>query len=233
LQQLTSNTLRIYPIFLEATGYYDWLYGLRRIFRLGARPQVVVVQFEVNSFLWNRVRTEYSPMLFFDTPDVLQVGSDLDLDRTARSSLLLAHWSAFWNMHSVARTQILRIIIPHFQDLFSLIKKPPNPPSDQEFDAIVEARLKTLRKLCEGYGAKMVMLAPPTPSSEDTIRKLLSISRQLGVTTLVPIDPATLSARHYESDAFHLNSEGATLFTLAIARISDRFSKSQVSSPPF
>jgi len=25
--------MRIYPIFLEATGYYDWLYGLQRLFR--------------------------------------------------------------------------------------------------------------------------------------------------------------------------------------------------------
>jgi len=63
LQELTSDRLRIYPIFLEGTGYYDWLYALRRIFREGARPQVVVVQLEVNSFLWNTVRTEYSPML--------------------------------------------------------------------------------------------------------------------------------------------------------------------------
>ena len=31
---------------------------------------------------------------------------------------------------------------------------------------------------------------------------------------------AALTARHYEPDAFHLNSEGAALFTAAIARIS-------------
>ena len=233
LQELTANKLRIYPIFLEASGYYDWLYGLRRIFRLGARPQVVVVQFDVNSFLWNTVRTEYSPMLFFDAPDVLHVGSDLDLDRTARSSLLLAHWSAFWNMHSVVRTQILRITIPYFRDLFSLIQTQRNTSPGQEFETIVGARLKTLRQLCDGYGAKMVMLAPPTPSSQDAIRRLAGVSRQIGVATLVPIEPGTLTARHYESDALHLNAEGASLFTSAIARISDRFSKSEMSSPTF
>src|SRR5260370_33633261 len=37
LQALTSATMRIYPIFLEATGYYDWLYGLQRRVRPGAR----------------------------------------------------------------------------------------------------------------------------------------------------------------------------------------------------
>jgi len=29
--------MRIYPIFLEATGYYDWLYGLQRLFREGRK----------------------------------------------------------------------------------------------------------------------------------------------------------------------------------------------------
>src|SRR6266481_5672976 len=37
LHQLTATRLRIYPIFLEATTYYDWLYGLRHLFREGAR----------------------------------------------------------------------------------------------------------------------------------------------------------------------------------------------------
>src|SRR2546430_7434355 len=60
LQELTSSKMRIYPIFLEATGYYDWLYGLERLFRQGARPQVVVLGVGVNSFLQNSVRQDRS-----------------------------------------------------------------------------------------------------------------------------------------------------------------------------
>ena len=224
LQELTSKRLRIYPIFLEATGYYDWLYGLRRIFRLGARPQVVVVQLEANSLLWNRVRTEYSPMLFFDAPDLLHVSSDLGLGHTAESSLLLAHWSAFSSTHSIIRTQILRHTIPHFTDLFTLLIQAQRPTTlGPDTEEVAEARLKTLRDLCEAHGAKMILLAPPVPSSENAVRKLISIAQGIGVSTLVPIDPNTLSARHYEPDVLHLNSEGAALFTYAIARISDQF----------
>src|SRR5260370_26052631 len=51
LQELTSSKMRIYPIFLEATCYYDSLYGLQSLFRQGARPQVVVLGVGVNSFL--------------------------------------------------------------------------------------------------------------------------------------------------------------------------------------
>src|SRR6202158_2118800 len=95
LRALTSASMRIYPIFLEATGYYDWLYGLQRLFRQGARPQVVVVGVGVNFFLKNGVRQDYAPMLFFDVRDVLGAASDLNLDRTATSNLLLAHSRGF------------------------------------------------------------------------------------------------------------------------------------------
>jgi lysophospholipase L1-like esterase len=37
------------------------------------------------------------------------------------------------------------------------------------------------------------------------------------VDTLVPIDPVALSARYYQPDELHLNSEGAELFTSALA----------------
>jgi len=238
LQDLTSNNLRIYPIFLEGTGYYDWLYALRRIFSEGARPQVVVVQLEVNSFLWKGIRTEYSPMLFFDAADLLRVGSDLGFDRTAKSSLLLAHWSAFWGAHSIVRTQILRHAIPRFGDLFALIstqgkdlmQTQRNIPIGPEFEAIAETRLKSLQGLCKTYGATMVMLVPPTPSSEDGVQKLERVSQRIGVTTWVPIDPTALTAQHYSPDALHLNSEGAALFTLAIARTFGHLYKSEKPS---
>src|SRR5260370_8375041 len=71
LKELTSSQMRIYPIFLEATGYYDWFYGLQRLFREGSRPQVVVLGVGVNSFLANSVLQDYVPLIFFYIPDSL------------------------------------------------------------------------------------------------------------------------------------------------------------------
>src|SRR6266436_4095272 len=172
LQALTSSRMRIYPIFLEATGYYDWLYGLRRLFRQGARPQVVVVGVGVNYFLENGVRQDYAPMLFFDTPDTLAVASDLHLDRTATSSLLLAHSSAFWDTRSVIRTQILNHMVPHLEDLFMFVNPRPAIPEGREFEEIAVPRLQRLRELCEAYGAKLILLVPPTLSSESAVSKM-------------------------------------------------------------
>jgi len=163
LQQLTATSLRIYPIFLEATTYYDWLYGLRRLFREGARPQVVVVGLPVSSFLGNGVRHEYGPLMLFDAREVLDASSDSGLDRTATSNLLLEHWSTFWDARSILRAQILRHMIPHFEDLFMLARGKPTIPQGAEFDRIASSRLRRLREICEAHGAKLILVIPPTP----------------------------------------------------------------------
>ena len=218
LQALTSASMRIHPIFLEATGYYDWLYGLRRLFRQGARPQVVVVGVGVNYFLKNSVRQDYAPMLFFDARDTLAVASDLHLDRTATSNLLLAHASAFWDTRGVIRTQILGRVVPHLEDLFLLANPVPGIPKGQEIDEIAIPRLLVLQELCEAHGAKLILLVPPTLSSESAVSQMANAARRAGVEVSVPVDPAAFSARFYQRDGMHLNPDGAMLFTSALAR---------------
>jgi len=156
-------------------------------------------------------------MMFFDVRDVLGAASDLKLDRTATSNLLLAHSSVFWDIRSVIRTQILRRTVPHCRELFSLVKPKPVLPPSPELEAVTIARIRTLRQLCEAHGAKLIILVPPTPSSEDAVRQMAIASQKVGVDSLVPIDPATLSERFYQPDELHLNSEGAALFTSALA----------------
>src|SRR5712664_3097235 len=218
LQALTSSRMRIHPIFLEATGYYDWLYGLRRLFRQGARPQVVVVGVGVNYFLENGVRQDYAPMLFFDARDTLAVASDLHLDRTATSNLLLAHSSTFWDTRSAIRTQILRRVVPHVEDLFLLVNSRPAVPEGREFEEIAIPRLRRLRELCEAHGAKLILLVPPTLSSETAVNQMAYSAHAAEVEISVPIDPTALSAKFYQPDGMHLNPEGAVLFTSALAK---------------
>jgi len=218
LQALTSSRMRIYPIFLEATGYYDWLYGLRRLFRQGARPQVVVVGVGVNYFLENGVRQDYAPMLFFDARDALAVASDLHLDRTATSNLLLAHSSTFWDTRSAIRTQVLGHVVPHLEDLFLLVHPRPGIPEGRAFEEIAIPRLQRMHELCEAHGAKLILLVPPTLSSESAVNQMAYAAHKVGVDISVPIDPAALSAKFYQRDGMHLNPEGAVLFTSALAK---------------
>ena len=217
LQKLTSSQLSIHPIFLEATGYYDWLYALKRLFREGSRPDVVVVGVGVNSFLSNGVRQDYAPLMLFDLKDAANVAHDLKFDNTEASNLVLAHSSAFWDTRSVIRMQILRQTVPHCRELFLLLKPQPAIPPPPEFVAIASPRLQRLRQLCASYGAKLIILVPPTPSSKDAVHQMTLVSREAGVETLVPVDPAVLSAHYYQPDEIHLNSEGAAIFTVALA----------------
>lgn len=217
LQKLTSSQLSIHPIFLEATGYYDWLYALERLFRKGSRPQVVVLGVGVNAFLSNAVRQDYAPLLFFDLRDADHVAHDLKFDNTETSNLLLAHSSVFWDTRSVLRMQILRHTVPHCRELFLLLKPQPPVPREPEFDAIASPRLLRLRRLCAAYGAKLIILVPPTPSSENAVRQMTLASAKEGVESLVPVDPAVLPHQYYLADDIHLNPEGAAIFTSALA----------------
>lgn len=218
LQELTASRMHLYPIFLEATGYYDWLYALHGLFLRGARPQVVVLGVGVNYFLENGVRQDYAPMMFFNARDTLAVASDLKLDRTAASNLLLAHSSTFWDTRSAIRMQVLNRIVPHLEDLFSLVNQKPAVPDSREFAEITIPRLRRLRELCEANGARLILLVPPTLDSENAVNEMTAAAQAAGVEVSVPIDPATLSAKFYQPDGMHLNRDGAVLFTSALAK---------------
>jgi hypothetical protein len=217
LQELTSSRMRLYPIFLEATGYYDWLYALHGLFLRGARPQVVVLGVGVNYFLENGVRQDYAPMMFFNARDTLAVASDLKLDHTATSNLLLAHSSTFWDTRSAIRMQVLNHMVPHLEDLFSLVNPKPAVPEGREFAEISIPRLQRLRGLCEANGAKLILLVPPTLHSENAVNQMAAAAQAAGVDVSVPIGPAALSAKFYQPDGMHLNRDGAVLFTSALA----------------
>jgi len=218
LQEMTSSRMRLYPIFLEATGYYDWLYTLHGLFLRGARPQAVVLGVGVNYFLENGVRQDYVPMMFFNARDTFAVTSDLKLDRTATSNLLLAHSSTFWDTRSAIRMQVLNHLVPHLEDLFSLVNQKPAVPEGREFAKISIPRLQRLRELCEANGAKLILLVPPTLDSENAVSQMAAAAQAAGVDVSVPIDPVTLSAEFYQPDGMHLNRDGAVIFTSALAK---------------
>lgn len=222
LQRLTSHSLKIYPIFLEGTEYYDWLYGLRRLFRRGARPQAVIVGLGLHDLLENGLRQEFVARMLFDAQDILDVSSDLGLNATVTSSLLLAHWSSFWDMRHAIRLKILRRLVPgfedvYFQDLWSHLRAKRLSPVGSESEAIAISRLQRLRQLAERYGATVVILIPPIPSLPSTVHQMTIVAQKAGVETLMPIDPSTVPASYYQRDNIHLNQMGAELFTTALA----------------
>jgi lysophospholipase L1-like esterase len=109
-------------------------------------------------------------------------------------------------------------MIPHLEDLFTLVNPRPAIPEGAEFTASSIPRLQRLRQLCEQHGAKLILLVPPTLSSEKAVNDMAHAAHAAGVEVSVPIDPATLSAKYYQRDGMHLNPDGAVLFTSALAK---------------
>jgi hypothetical protein len=163
------------------------------------------------------VRQDYVPLLLFDARDTLDAAADLHFDHTASSNLLFAHTSTFWDTRNVIRAQILRHLVPRYKDLVALLKPRPGLPPASLFDSAANFRVARLRILCDSYDAKLIILLPPTPASGESVHQFFLASQKAGVETLVPIDPVTLPNRFYQSDELHLNSEGAALFTSALA----------------
>src|SRR5260370_37500356 len=101
-------------------------------------------------------------MLFFDAEDTLALASDLHLDRTATSNLLLGHSSVFWDTRSAIRTQILNHPPPPPTPPPPPPPPPPPTPPHPAFQEVSILRLRSLRGLCEANVAKLILLVPPT-----------------------------------------------------------------------
>jgi hypothetical protein len=194
---------------------------------------VVVVGLPVNSFLETAVRQDYSPKMLLDARDVPSAASDLSLDHTAASNLLLAHASTFWDTRGALRARILSVMVPHFEDLLTFVKPKWTVAQDTEFEALAISRLRTLSELCESRGAKLIILVPPTPSSESVARRMAIASNKVGVETLIPLDPTAVPASFYQSDAIHLNSEGEALFTSALATVLPEIMTRETMASPY
>jgi hypothetical protein len=217
LQEQTSSRFQVYPIFMEGAGYFDWLYGLRRLFLRGSRPQVIVMGLEAYSILNNGVWDE-TPMLLLNSRDVLGLASELGLDRTATSDLLLSHLSVYWGMRSLFRRRIISHLIPHYEDLVPFLRPDDlTLPQSRNVQPTIISRLETLRELCEANGAKMILVIPPTFFSENAVKQMAIASQKAGVEAIVPIEPTMLPARFYQPDYIHLNPQGAVRFTSALA----------------
>jgi len=174
-----------------------------------------LVEVAVSCLLENAVRPDYSPMLLFDTQDVVHVSSDLGLDRTATLNLLLAHWSVFWDMRRITRVQIISRALPRAGELFTLFKKLPSNPIGPEVEGIVTSRLRTLCQLGETHGTKVMLLIPPTSTSAEAIHYAMVSARAAGLDALLPVNPLALPAAFF-ADPIHLNSKGAAFFTDAL-----------------
>ena len=208
-------TAVVFPV--EGTTYWDWYFGLRRLFAEGARPQQVVVTMNVKQLLSNATNGEQFARSMLRVTDLHQLSRAVHLDPMTASNYFFATGSEWIGARASIRNALLErwlpdapLLVAHFPS-----GNPAAPSRDVDIEAALE-RVRGLRELCAAHGAGFAWLVPPSLNPADAAPQVAAAARRAGFTVLLPYPPATLAATDF-SDGFHLSAAGAARFTAAAA----------------
>lgn len=211
LHDTTDADVRRYMV--EQTVYYDWLYGVRRLFQEGARPDAVVVLLGTGHWLSPDIRGDYSAQYMMSPRDLPDVARELHMHPTKGTGLLFAGLSKFWGARSEIRTFVLRHAMPDlatFMNMSSAVDR--RPMVDADITPALVGRVARMREETDRYGCRLIVVVPPLLNPQDGSAGLLEAARRAGVSALRPVPSGSLDASLYR-DGFHLNEEGASIFT--------------------
>jgi hypothetical protein len=201
---------------IEQTFYYDWYFGLKRLFRDGARPDVVIVMLSPRQWIQSDVRGDYSAQYLMDRPDLLEAARDLDLNATQMTNLVAANTSKFWGARAEIRNFLLGRMMPDLGRLmnFSSVVD-PHTLSAAEVEPIASERIAQLDALADSYGARLVVLLPVLLDKKNGTDWLgmLHAAERSRVPALMPVRMGTFGVHLYRDAGFHLNPTGASAFT--------------------
>jgi hypothetical protein len=198
---------------VEQTVYFDWLYGLHRLYREGARPDVVVVMLGTGHWLSPGIRGDYSAQYMMSAADLPRVARDVGLHPTQATGLAFASMSKFWGARVEMRTFVLGHLMPtlgQFMNASSAVDR--RPMVDADIAPVLSARIERMRELTDAYGSQLVLLVPPVLDPADGAPALMAAAAQHDVPVLRPVASGSFGPQLYR-DGFHLNDTGAALFT--------------------
>jgi hypothetical protein len=201
---------------VEQTTYFDWLYGLRRIFYEGARPDVVVVALTARQMAMSEVLGEYFANKMMSARDIARVASDLGLDRTTASNLLFGHVSAFYSGRADIRKWLLAKIFPGVHDLTDLMTQLPQSALGTEQLTVLPQRLAALRQTAAEYDVRIVFISPPVLREAHT-EVMQASGDAAGVPVIVALANDALAREDFGPDGFHMSDTGAARYTRALA----------------
>jgi hypothetical protein len=204
-----------YPI--EDTTYLDWLYGLRRLFADGARPDTVVLCMSGRQLLSNATYGEIFARRLLQPRDLPQLARDARLDMMTVSAYLFATKSAWLGSRSFLRLGLLQKWLPR-SDLLAAhltgVDPLPLVVNEQTLTRAM-ARLATLQALARDHGVRFVYLVPPSLNRADIGAALAERAKASGIPVLLPYGPAEMPRQNF-ADGLHLNPSGATQFTARV-----------------
>jgi hypothetical protein len=213
LERSLGPDLEVKRSVFENTSFLDWYYGLSRYFRAGSRPDVVVLVLTPWQLVSDATDGDYTVQMMVDGRDLLRFANETGADRNRMSGMALDKASFFFGTRAEIRTWILNTVLPDLPSLTQFFRFDVSVADNHNAPEVASQRLNRLRKLCDQYGVKFVLVVPP--SREDSgVTAIADAAAAQGVSALIPI--RVLPKSDY-ADLVHLNTQGAAKFTPALA----------------
>lgn len=204
-------------IAVDDTSYFDWYYGLRRLFHEGLRFDAVLLMMTPQQFTATTARRNYFARRLMLTRDLWGVARDLDLHPTEAADYFFSSISEFYGMRTEIRKVLLGRLMPSLPQFTGLFVVPRRTwqPDWEDVRRTSETRLQRLAGLTQRHQTRLLLAIPPVPTQPDGAEALRAAGRNAGVPVLYPIPSGGLPDSLY-SDGFHLTHEGAAQFTKAL-----------------
>lgn len=210
------------PYFVLGTNYYDWFFGLRRLFAEGMRPEYVLLGLSPNQLASSEVRGDISARYMIQQSDLIDVVRQTHMDATRASEFILAHYSEFYSTREITRGYVMSRVLPGVGEL--LHKRYADIHDSEigelELKSLAASRLAALDQLCRRNGARLLFVVPPT--NQQGGEALVVAGRERGVTVLMPVQYKEFDGSDYQEDGFHMNGKGAHIFTMRLAESLNR-----------
>jgi len=203
--------------FVLGTNYYDWYYGLRRLFAEGSRPRYIVLGLSPNQLATSEVRGDVTARYLVQQSDLIDAVRKTHMNATEASGFILAHYSEFYSTRDIFRSYVMGRVLPPVADL--LQKNYATFHETQIGDSVLQAlaaeRLSALDQLCRRYGARFLFVIPP--SYQKGNQAIVNGGRETGIHVLAPVRSEEFDRSYYQADGFHMNEKGAKIFTTRLA----------------
>jgi hypothetical protein len=205
------------PFFALGTNYYDWYFGLKRLFAQGMRPDYVLLGLSPNQLATSEVRGDISARYLVQQSDLLDFVRETHMDATAASEFILAHYSEYYSTRDITRGYVMNRLLPTVEELLHSRYATYRDPGveDSVLQQLASSRLEALDQLCRANGARFLFVVPP--SYQQGGETILRTGRERGITVLLPVSDNEFDGNDYQEDGIHMNENGARIFTERLA----------------
>lgn len=204
------------PYFVLATGYYDWLFGLKRLFAEGFRPRYLLLGLSPLQLASSSTRGDYSARYLFQARDLIEIARRTHMDATSSAGFILSHYSEFYGTRDVIRRFLILKLLPSVAQLFQRLGSSQEGQIDEARLSVEAAeRLQEMDQLCRENGSRFMLVVPP--SYQRGAEAIMRVGANSHIVVLVPVHSGFFDNSYYQPDGFHLNEKGARIFTARLA----------------